>query len=309
MDNHQMETFVDSMPLLTDAHALREQADRDGYLYFKGLLPAEPLLELRRQILLILQKYGWLSQDHPMMDAVADRQAVTRDDMLDESMRYIGVTRDAYLDIQRLQLFHTIPHHHRLMQLYENLLGGNILPHPRHIARVLLPAPSFAPTPPHQDYVHIQGTHGFWTCWFPLGDCPKELGGLAVLKGSHKEEVLGVSAASGAGGVEAILCDTDYRWVSGDYHCGDVITFPSHTVHRGTPCNMKDHLRISCDLRYQRADEEIESNSLQPHMNIASWEELYRGWANTAIQYYWTHKNLTTTTFDHSLVKSSEKIC
>jgi len=34
--------------------------------------------------------------------------------------------------------------------------------------------------------VHFQGVFDTYTCRAPVGDCPTELGGLAVLPGSHK---------------------------------------------------------------------------------------------------------------------------
>jgi hypothetical protein len=301
--------FEDSTPLLSDPQALRERADADGFLFFKNFLPKEPLLELRRQILEVCDTYGWVRKDHPLMDAVADLPAIAESDAKDRTMYAIGVTATAYRDIQSLELFHTIPHHPKLIGLYEKIFGGEVFPHPRHIARVLLPSPSFSPTPPHQDYIYIQGAHSFWTCWFPLGDCPTELGGLAVLKGSHKEPVLDVTHARGAGGFESVLCNKDYAWAYGPYECGDVITFPSHMVHRGMPNLLGDRIRLSCDLRYQPAADPIEEKSLRPHCDVATWEELYQKWTNPSLKYYWREKQLTMSPWDTSLLTAKEKIC
>jgi ectoine hydroxylase-related dioxygenase (phytanoyl-CoA dioxygenase family) len=174
---------------------------------------------------------------------------------------------------------------------------------------VLLPAPSFAPTPPHQDYIYIQGTHQFWTLWFPLGDAPVKLGNLSILRGSHREPVLDVVAARGAGGKESILCGKDYEWVQGDYACGDIVTFPSHTVHKGLPNQLGDRVRLSCDLRYQPADEPIEEKSLVPHMGVATWDEIYAGWQNEQLKYYWKSRSLQMSPWDGALLQSKERIC
>jgi hypothetical protein len=278
--------FTDSTPLLNDPARLQARAEEDGFLFFRSFLPTEPLWELRRQILEIVQRYGWLRSDTPLMEGVADLDAVAASDARDKSLYAIGVTQDAYRDIQRLELFHTIPHHPKLIALYESLFQAEVLPHPRHIARVLLPSPSFAPTPPHQDYIYIHGTHRFWTCWFPLGDVPVDLGGLSMLRGSHREAVLDVARGRGAGGLEAILCGKDYTWMQDDYRCGDIITFPSHTVHKGLPNHQGAKIRLSCDIRYQPATEEIEERSLQPHFAVAPWEELYKGWKNEDLKFY-----------------------
>lgn len=301
--------FTDSAPLLRDPDALRARAEADGFLFLKGLLPQEPLLALRWQILEIVARHGWIRAGTDPMDAVADLDAVARDDATIESLRHIGVTASAYKEIQALELFHALPHHPAILRLFETLLGREVFVHPRHIARVLLPVPSFAPTPPHQDYIYIQGTHQFWTLWFPLGDCPVDLGGLSILKGSHREKVLDVAAAQGAGGKEIILCDNPYSWAQGDYACGDVVTFPSHTIHKGLPNRLGDRIRISVDLRYQPADEEVEEKSLLPHFNIATWDELYAGWENEALQYYWRKKQLKMSPWDASLIKAKMRIC
>jgi len=301
--------FSDSTPLLGAPDQLRARADEDGFLFFKQLLPKELLLELRRKILEIVASHEWIRPGTDMMDGIANLNAIAETDARDESLKYIGVTRDAYREIQGLELFHAIPHHPRLIALYETLLEAAVLPHPRHIARVLLPAPSFAATPPHQDYIYIQGTHRFWTLWVPLGDCPIELGGLSVLRGSHREEVLDVTNARGAGGKEAILCGKDYEWVQDNYECGDVLTFPSHMVHKGLPNRLGDRIRISLDIRYQPAGDEIEELSLLPHMKVATWEEIYSGWKSDKLKYYWKSRELHFSPWDASLIQNKEKIC
>jgi hypothetical protein len=301
--------FSDSTELLAAPERLRARAAEDGLLFFKQLLPKELLLELRGQIMEIVGRHGWIRRGTNPMDGFADLDAIAAADAQDKSLKYIGVTRQAYREIQCLELFHTLPHHPKLIALYETLFEASVLPHPRHIARVLLPAPSFSPTPPHQDYIYIQGTHNFWTLWFPLGDCPIELGGLSVLRGSHREGVLGVTDAPGAGGKESILCGKEYEWVQDNYQCGDVITFPSHMVHKGLPNRLGDRIRVSIDLRYQPAAEELDEKSLEPHMNVANWEEIYRGWKNDKLKYYWKSKQLRLAPWDASLMQNKEKIC
>lgn len=303
------EGFADSTGLLDDPAALRARGAADGFLYFRQFLPKQPLLALRRQMLEIVDRHGWLRKGPDLMEGLADLDAIARSDAGEKSLYALGVTTAAYREIQCLELFHRLPHHPKLIALYATLLDAEVLPHPRHIARVLLPAPSFAPTPPHQDYIYIQGTHNFWTLWFPLGDCPLELGGLSVLRGSHREPVLDVVAGHGAGGRESILCGKDYEWVQGDYECGDIITFPSHMVHKGTPNRLGDRVRLSCDIRYQPAQEPIEEKSLAPHMGVATWEDIYAHWANADLKYYWKTKSLEKRPWDASLLQAKDRIC
>ena len=302
-------SFVDSTNLLSSPEKLRARAEQDGFLFFKNFLPKEPLLELRRQILQIIDRQGWIKKGTELMDGVADLEATARADGEEKLFKGAGVTREVYRDIQCLELFHAIPHHPKLMALYSSLFQEAAFPHPRHIACVLVPSPSAAPTPPHQDYIYIQGTHNFWTLWFPLGDCPMDLGGLSVLRGSHREKVLDVHTAPGAGGFESNLCKDGYEWVKDNYECGDIITFPSHLIHKGLPNEYGDRIRLSCDCRYQPSSEEIVDGSLMPHMKAGTWEEIYKNWKSKDLQYYWKSKTFQFATWDPSLLVNKERIC
>jgi hypothetical protein len=299
--------FEDSTPLLEDPAALRARADRDGYLFFKCFLPAEPLLELRRQMLEICARRGWLAPGHDLMEGVIDADAINQ--VPDEQMRTdIGVSNEAYRAVQKLELFHTIPHHPKLLSLYRNLFGKEAIPHPRHIARMITCHRSVFPTPPHQDYIHIQGTPQTWTCWFPLADCPREMGSLTVLRGSHRNGVVAVAPAKGAGGLAAILCPHEIDWVEGDFELGDILTFPSTTVHRALRSQHRNRIRLSCDIRFQALDEDIHEASLKPHGDY-SWEDLYQGWKNLDVQYYWTKHNIRLSPWDPSILWQKERIC
>ena len=156
---YKVETgFCDSTPILTDDSTLRTRAGEDGYLFFRSFLPAEPLLELRRQILGIVQRHGWLRAGTDPMEGICDLDAVAKSDASDKTLNAFGVTADAYRDVQKLELFHSLPHHPKLLALFESLFQATVLPHPRHITRVLLPAPSFAPTPPPPG-LHLHPRH------------------------------------------------------------------------------------------------------------------------------------------------------
>ncbi|OQA45289.1 MAG: 1-deoxypentalenic acid 11-beta-hydroxylase [Chloroflexi bacterium ADurb.Bin325] len=297
--------FEDATPLLERPEELRAQADRDGYLFFRGLLPAEDVLEVRRQLMGILVKHKMVRTDRDIMEGWVDQENVR--DM--ESWGGTGVTREAYYDLQKLQIFHALPHHPQMLRIYTTLFGRPVLPHPRNIARLMVPCPSNRPTPVHQDFIHIQGTQNVWTAWIPLGDIPRELGGLAVMPGSHRLGVLSVSQAEGAGGLEAILCDVGLPWIEENYRVGDVLTFISTNVHKSLPNQLGDRVRLSVDYRYQPADEDIEEKSLQPHMQVATWDDLYADWPTDELKYYWKKYDLTLSPWNEVIRWQKEKIC
>ena len=70
--------------------------------------------------------------------------------------------------------------------------------HPMKISRLVFPQNTAFSTPPHQDFVPIQGTTDTYTCWIPLGDCPREHGGLTVRAGSHQSGVYELHLTRGA---------------------------------------------------------------------------------------------------------------
>ncbi len=303
----QRSLFFDATPLLDDPAALRQRAEKDGYLFFKRFLPAEPLLELRRQMLEICAQRGWLAAGRDLMEGVIDEAAINQ--VPPEQMRSdIGVSGEAYHAVQKLELFHTIPHHPKFLSLYGKLFGKEAIPHPRHIARMITSHRVVSPTPPHQDFIHIQGTPKTWTCWFPLGNCPREMGSLTVLRGSHHNGVVSVAPAQGAGGLASVLCPNEIDWVEGDFELGDILTFTSCTVHRALRSQHRNRIRLSCDIRFQALDEEIHENSLKPHGEY-NWEDLYQGWKNPAVQYYWKNHELRLSAWDPSLQWQKERIC
>lgn len=301
--------FPDSTQLLDDPEALRARAEADGFLFFRGLLPRETVLGLRRDFLRILDKYGWLDKTHDLMEGVANVDAIAQVPKEEVTFAGTGVPPSAYKDVQRLESFHRLPHHPEMLRVYAALFGAKPLPHPRHIARLMMPSPHNAPTPPHQDYIHIQGTRNVWTAWLPVGDCPRELGNLSVIRGSHRDGLLAPKLAEGAGNLEVWLCKEGYEWVQGDFEAGDVLTFPSLTVHKSIPSQRPDRVRLSCDFRFQPVSEPIEAKSLLTHGEVLPWEEVYRGWESDDLKYYWKQHDLQMAPWDDEIRWQKENIC
>ena len=300
--------FLDSTPLLGDGEALRARGEAEGYLFFKRLLPAADVLRVRADILQVIDRHGWRQPGQGVHGGGVNPEALNR--VPDDQMRLdIGVSHTAYGDVQKLESVHRLPHHPNLLALYRTLFGGEVLAHPRHIVRLITPHRAMVPTPPHQDFPLIQGTSNTWTCWFPLGDCPHEMGGLTVLRGSHRLGYVPVRATKGAGNIAAQLCPGENEdWAAGNYETGDVLTFPSYTVHKAFPCQFKDRIRVSFDVRYQPADEPVEAKSLLPHCELA-WEDIYAGWERDDLRYYWRDLPLHGSDWDPTLLQPSRRIC
>ncbi len=301
--------YLDSTELLAHPELLRERAKEEGYLFFRQLLPKELIMELRRQFLEILDHYGWLDKETPLIEGVSNQAEIEKIPQEELVFCGTGVPRPAYEDVQRLELFHALAHHPNLIGMYEKLFGATVLPHPRNIARLMMPAKFNVPTPPHQDFIHIQGTKNVWTCWFPVGDCPIEMGNLSVIRGSQKDGLLAPKAAEGAGGLEVWLCDDKYEWIEDDFEAGDVLTFTSETVHKSLPAQLPNRIRLSCDYRYQAAHEDIEANSLLVHCNVLEWDQVYEGWRNEDLKYYWKKHDLIFSPWNEDIRWQKDKIC
>ena len=58
-----MKPFLDSSGVIDDGPELARRMKRDGYLFVRGLLPAEPVESLRRQFLEIAAANGWVNTE------------------------------------------------------------------------------------------------------------------------------------------------------------------------------------------------------------------------------------------------------
>ena len=171
------EELLESNDLIDAPSELQQRLERDGYLFFRHLIDAEHLLDLRRQMLSVMQEHGWLVPGTDPMEGIAVEGVQCTEGDLEYSR--------VYHQVYRLQAFHAIAHRPEVMQLVERIRGCPMLPQPQKVARLWFPRYTDHTTPTHQDFVHFQGTHDNLTCWSPVGDCPRELGGLAVLRGQR----------------------------------------------------------------------------------------------------------------------------
>lgn len=287
-----MKPFEDSTELLDSAELLRERAKRDGYLFFRRLVPRGDVSQLREAFVDILERHGWLNEGADAENLLSTQEA-----------RVEGMTEywPVFDEFQRMEAFHALAHSPPILEMLRTLFGEEPLVHPRNIGRIMFP--SSPATPPHQDFVHIQGTPDVWTAWIPLGDCPMELGGIAVLAGSHRDGVYPVRPMRGAGGVGVNEEAIDGEWRGGGFETGDAIFFHSQAVHKSLPNQTGERMRLSVDYRYQAASKPVTEGSLLPHFNRFSWDWVYEGWRSAELQYYWRKFDLTIAAFDRGAVR------
>ncbi len=273
-----------SNDVMDDAVELQRRIADEGYLFFKGLMNADKLRRLRYEMMSAIQDAGWLIAGTDPLHSIAD-----------VNMRYTEGDNEytaGYADVYKLESFHRSAHWPEVTDMVAKILGGPVMPHPQKVARIWFPKYTEHTTPTHQDYVHFQGSWNTLTCWAPVGDCPIELGGLAVIPKSQRvERILEHHFALGAGGLivdETEHEDVDPVWHSTNYEMGDALFFPALTIHKALPNYTEDRLRLSLDNRYVKVGEEIAEHMLEPHgPSKLTWDEIYRHWQHDDLKFYW----------------------
>lgn len=283
---------------------LRRRLQDEGYVFIKALLNRDRMLSLRHEMMTTIQQGGWLIAGTDPSDGIANLSArCTEGDP--------GYT-DVYHEIYKLENFHCIAHSPELLEVLEALMGRPVMPHPQKIARLWFPQFTMHTTPVHQDFVHFQGNFETCTAWSPVGDCPIELGGLALLPGSHKVgQVLEHHFSLGAGGLSLDTAsesadheEIDVPWHTTNYEIGDTLFFPALTVHKALENVTEDRLRVSLDNRYLAVGDVIADHMLEPHLTAEteplSWDEIYAGWEHDDFKYYWKDFNYQVAKRDES---------
>ena len=269
-----------SSDLLGGPDALRSRLAEDSYLYFPGLLDRERVLAVRQDVLDVIKRLGWVNVRGDGIDMCKVLPLREEDDEFIEG----------YKQVQRLQSFHELAHEPELLDAMQQVLGPTAFPHPLKIARLAFPDHYEASTPPHQDFPNNQGTESLTATWIPITDIEPELGGLAILRGSHRWGLLPMEGHIGAGNRTAIISPEmaeACRWVTADFRMGDVLLFPSLAVHASLHNASEFQMRLSVDFRYQLERQPLTPGCLEPHFGNQTWEEIYAGWDDDRLQYYW----------------------
>ncbi len=84
--------LIDSTELLDNGDALRQRAAEDGYLFFKRLIPTKDILDVRADVLGVVERHGWLRSEQSASGGMLNREAFA--DVPESDMRTdIGVSR------------------------------------------------------------------------------------------------------------------------------------------------------------------------------------------------------------------------
>jgi hypothetical protein len=274
-------SFLISNDLIQDPVALQRRYRREGYLFFRGLLPRQEVLEVRRAAVEAAAAEGWLRPGTDPMLGLTDHTPVAEGEKA-----WIPV----YERLQRAECFHRLKLNAQVRQIVEILLDEPAWALPMTIARISFPRDNGRQTQPHQDWLYVQGSLDTISCWAPLGDVPQEVGGLKILAGSHKAGILIPRAAQGPGG-NVVPCDPTLPWVASDFQAGDLLMFNALTVHGARANFTPDRLRLSMDFRWTGMSCSAIESWMKPHFHwlgpTFQWDSLDRDWQDAELRRYW----------------------
>jgi hypothetical protein len=232
---------------------LRSRLEEDGYLLIRGLHKPEKVMAARSTILENLDSNEQIDRSRPLMDAFVAEGG--RGAFLGGSK---AITRSTpFLDLVESP---------EIMGFFARLLESDVLTYDYKWLRVVGPG-GF--TGGHYDIVYMgRGTPAVYTCWTPLGDVPLDHGPLAILVGSHRFERLretygrmDVDRDHIAGWFSndpvEMVDKFGGQWRTTEFRAGDALVFGMFTMHASLT-NVSKQYRLSCDTRYQRADEPVD---------------------------------------------------
>lgn len=268
-DDRKIGRLRSSADVADDMPELRRRLEKDGYLYMKGYLDRDKVLEARSSILSELTEMDVLDPDFPVEDAICKEDAATLQFVPDIAARSASVQSLLYSG--------------RLANFYRRLYDEPIRHYDFTWLRAMGPGKG---TNPHADLPYMgRGTDRHMTCWLPYGDIPFDLGGLMILEGSHKRMDLlknyvyrdvdsycenkpeqkkradeGGWTFTGTLSHNPPVVRNKFggRWLTTEFEAGDFLTFGMFLVHAAVDNCSGNQFRISSDSRYQRASEPID---------------------------------------------------
>jgi len=257
---------------LTDSSALLAASDwgglqaalrRDGYLFLPGALPTAHVEAARDHVLgTFVEKGGILDASQPVKEGVLKERCGLG------CVPFMEGRNEVTHSEPLLQVFEG----ERIKEIFAGVLGAGTRSFDFKWLRAM---PHDAFTGAHMDNVYMgRGSPKLLTCWVPFGENPVEMGSLAVCEGSHNlAEFEKLRATYGQMDHESDKLDGSGwftenpaevlklfggQWKTADFKAGDLLTFTMHTMHMSTT-NVTNKVRISADIRFQPADEPIDT--------------------------------------------------
>ncbi len=251
--------------------ALWDQYQAQGYLWLKGILDRQAVLDFRQRFFAAFAHTGLLAPGTSPAEGIyagggEDAQA----------------THKVLMEVVRWAAYESFCLADPIVRFYQMFLEGEPYLHKRKIVRHTVPDLPGA-TGAHYDLVYLRGgTDRICTSWIPIGDTSVEMGGLVYLEGSDpwarrmeaeftasnpqmsQEERVSAFKRDMYGGwltkdLPSLADRIDGRWLVADYEAGDMMVHSPYMIHAATMnTDSLRRMRLSTDIRYQRVRDEID---------------------------------------------------
>ena len=240
---------------LKDGKALRREMSKHGYLFLPGLIPADEVNMVARQVAQVLMRFGIVDDESGYINGKRNQFLVDG-----------KITDPVYADLQALEDLHRLVCNSQVQHVIFGLLGESFV-HPQRIIRTTIPVGHGGPGCPavHRDYPTWR-VSDMITVWCPLSPCPPERGAICILEGSHRA------------GLYHPYDLNDSNWKTSSYEPGDVLLMHCYTAHGALP-NETNCARFSVDSRWQRLSDPAPHWSAMPDRG-KKWDWYTRGWAH-----------------------------
>jgi ectoine hydroxylase-related dioxygenase (phytanoyl-CoA dioxygenase family) len=221
-------------PLLGDRAGLHAQMEREGYLFFQGVLDKDAVADIRRDFMDVLVGMG-------VVDSNADAPIWNGADL--------GGFPIKFEQLHEVKVWERFVANPRVNAFFRDLLGEEPFWLPIVEYRIfppLLQPPEDPFFGRHQDGFY-NGDLDCWTCWVPLADVDLDAGGIAMASGQNKRGYLHDTSDAPQYPIpdDAIPLSA---WRRSAYKPGDVVVFNRWIPHCGMH-NFTRQFRLSMDIR------------------------------------------------------------
>jgi len=242
---------------------LRQSMKKNGYLRIRNLHSRDEVLQARLAVLGHINESGAdkLDTQHPMEDGILDSRCG----------RGCIPFMEGVNDITNHPEIKAVLEGARPRRFFEKFLGEEVATFEYKWLRGIH---KDAFTGAHVDNVYMaRGTCELYTMWTPIGDVTVDMGTLAIVEASHKDnkfkklqETYGNCdiekeniVGSGWFTEDPLEVQEKFscKWKTANFEAGDVLIFTNRTLHMSTK-NITNKVRISCDTRWQKKQEPMD---------------------------------------------------
>jgi ectoine hydroxylase-related dioxygenase (phytanoyl-CoA dioxygenase family) len=268
----------------TSTNKLRERYDQDGYLWLKGILHREEVLDFRRRYFQAFADTGLLAANSDPVAGIYSGNSYNKE-----------AVHKLMLEVVRWAEYEAFCLAKPILKFYEAFFDSPVYLHKRKLIRFNRPGEQAA-TGAHYDQIYLRdGTDRFCSSWIPIGDTDVEMGGLIYLEESpelgrkieaeylkkttnlpHSQRVSAYDGGQWNGWLFEDLANvarqSGKRWLLANYEAGDMVVHSPYILHAAlTNQDSQSRMRLSTDIRYQRVAEPIDrrwANHWSPDDNL-----------------------------------------